>query len=936
MGQGQGACGCIHQAADAVDEIEAVVQETNTNGAATTLVSSGKKQISLDGGCEFHSEAPVEDVEELISIIEFVPLFMQLSSEQHTMLASAFTTLKYKEGETLYKRGDEGNEFFIIADGTVSLVEKGETSTLSKGDWVGLSALTRRTVRRATVIAESDVEVLKLMRAAFRSIGMYQQLNIVRRNTIIAHDDIDRDISTRPPSDKSPSDVKVIVDALKADTNLNELYELDDSMVNSLTELAWEEIVEEDCEIITYGSTDADYFYIVKSGEFELMSPSDTLNRSSLRSDNAVEGGTSPTRQRGGNSPLRQFSKGRWSPTRPRSRSAMQSPPRRSATGLSGVSSQASGVSGVSSAQLTQSSGMSVSGEPLSAGFYSSEVLFGGSEGSVFSEESIYSPSFPVNAILQSRGFVVAGGSFGELALHELSNPAATVIARQKSVVWVIDRNIFKRILVRSGDKSVRYAEYLQRNEAFMDLQLAEKMEIAKGLNEARFATGEHITEQNTKGDTFHILIEGEVKFLKDGKEFKRFKATENDVLMFGEQVLLDKDKSLCPETVTVVSETAKTVHMNKAGFELLLAPLAQLQKRGLKGRSTVKDRKTLLKSHSFWSSEGSREGPHILRKDLTVLGRLGCGGFGVVDLVEHNDTKKTYAFKSVSKAFLVIQRQHQLIINEAKIQVMCSSPFIVKLYETFADYNNLLFLLELMLGGTVIRAYIQHELFGSVAHCQFYVASSVYAFAHMHELNIIFRDAKPENMLLGSSGRMKLADFGLAKVSVGKTYTMCGTPHYTAPETCTGKGHAHEVDWWALAVITFELMAGDLPFDTSPTVSAQVFGKIKLGFGRVDFPPSMKGQCEDFVKGIGNLSPTERLPMKKGGIDNIKNHVWFKDFNWKALLDEALEPPYKPVVKNKRDLANFDFDAENLPPVVDFEEYDDGSNWDADFATSA
>merc|ERR1711953_66898 len=95
-----------------------------------------------------------------------------------------------------------------------------------------------------------------------------------------------------------------------------------------------------------------------------------------------------------------------------------------------------------------------------------------------------------------------------------------------------------------------------------------------------------------------------------------------------------------------------------------------------------------------------------IYRKDLTVEGLLGCGGFGAVELVEHNETKNTYAMKSVSKGYIMKCGIMKCMINEKQIQWMCDSPFIVKLHETFNGEQNLYFLLEPVLGGELFSTY--------------------------------------------------------------------------------------------------------------------------------------------------------------------------------------------------------------------------------------
>jgi len=332
--------------------------------------------------------------------------------------------------------------------------------------------------------------------------------------------------------------------------------------------------------------------------------------------------------------------------------------------------------------------------------------------------------------------------------------------------------------------------------------------------------------------------------------------------------------------------------------------------------------------------------GEQIFRDDLASICLLGCGAYGEVELVQHNITKKTYAMKVLNKASVTLKQHQQLVMREKTIQMSCNSPFLVRSYETFNEPESLLFLLELMPGGTVHDAYKRHELWGSKAHCHYYMGSAVYALEYMHERTIMFRDLKPDNMMLNALGKLKVCDFGLAKATVEKTYTSVGTPEYLAPEVITGKGHLHDVDWWTAGIVTFELMTGYTPFasEHDDMNQCELFQRVRRGMDLIVFPEAVSGPCEDLVRALAQVLPTERLPMKGGGVDNIKTHPFFGDFDWAGLLDETLVPPYIPVVRGRRDTRNFSVDEltpERLPAKLPYKDYDDGSHWDVDFATS-
>jgi len=170
----------------------------------------------------------------------------------------------------------------------------------------------------------------------------------------------------------------------------------------------------------------------------------------------------------------------------------------------------------------------------------------------------------------------------------------------------------------------------------------------------------------------------------------------------------------------------------------------------------------------------------------------------------------------------------------------MLDHPFILKLHHTYKDSIYVYFLLELALGGELFTFLRRREKFDEPS-ARFYIASVVLAFEHMHTRSIAYRDLKPENLILDSQGYLKVVDFGLAKVVLDRTWTLCGTPDYLAPEIILNRGHDKAVDYWALGVLIYELIAGVVPFfaeDPMQVYSLVLTGNIKfpVHFGYVIF----------------------------------------------------------------------------------------------------
>jgi len=187
--------------------------------------------------------------------------------------------------------------------------------------------------------------------------------------------------------------------------------------------------------------------------------------------------------------------------------------------------------------------------------------------------------------------------------------------------------------------------------------------------------------------------------------------------------------------------------------------------------------------------------------------------------------------------------------------------------------------------------------------------------FEYMHSKNIVYRDLKPENILIGADGYLKLTDFGFAKYVDGRTYTLCGTPEYLAPEILLNKGHGKPVDWWCLGILIYEMLAGIDPFNDEDPMA--IYQKILKG--KVKFPRAFDKNAKSLVKHLLVADLTKRYGNLKGGANDIKTHRWFSDIDWEQLLQKKITPTYKPSIKSKGDTSNYSTypESNELPKPV-------------------
>lgn len=250
------------------------------------------------------------------------------------------------------------------------------------------------------------------------------------------------------------------------------------------------------------------------------------------------------------------------------------------------------------------------------------------------------------------------------------------------------------------------------------------------------------------------------------------------------------------------------------------------------------------------------------------------------------------FAMKILRKTHLVRRRQIERTRTERKVLSVVNHPFIMKLHYAFQSPDKLYLVLDYCPGGELFFHLSRFRRFPERV-ARFYAAELLLALGHLHKRGIIYRDLKPENVLLDAEGHVKLGDFGLAKAGIqhaceGAT-SMCGTPEYMAPEVLAQQGHGFCVDYWGLGMLVYEMMTGLPPWYT--TDRTRLFRRLRSA--PLDIPSYFSPSSANCVTVLLERNPRRRLGVT--GIRAAMEHEFFRSISWRALYGRRVEAPIRP-----------------------------------------
>jgi CRP-like cAMP-binding protein/tRNA A-37 threonylcarbamoyl transferase component Bud32 len=490
------------------------------------------------------------------------------------------------------------------------------------------------------------------------------------------------------------------------------------------------------------------------------------------------------------------------------------------------------------------------------------------------------------------------GDFFGERALITGDPRVANVTATSSCTCLCLSRDTFEKVLgPLQGliDMAMRKRTLLGvpifSNSKFQPHELARLTDL---IVEMTFPPGTILAEEGKPANqNLYIIRSGSVAVANHDGVINNLR----DADYFGDKSLKEVDGTPSKQTITVQTETSCGV-LAKKDIESVIGSIQRL------GQPLAPGRPTLDESIRF--------------KDLVKFRILGVGTFGKVWLVSHKRTGTPYALKQLSKREIIGHHQVEGVIREKNIMASLNHPFVVNLRNTYQDDRNLYMLIALVQGGELFSV-IHTETRDGIpnGNSRFYAACILESLAHLHQRCICYRDLKPENILIDQRGYCVLVDLGFAKIVVDKTYTLCGTPEYLAPEIILSKGHDKGVDYWAFGVLIYEMLVGRSPFYSYGTDQVSLFKRIVQV--KYSFPPGglVHDLAQDLIQRLIVRRQANRLGCLSRGDMDVRDHMWFSIIDVDKLLRKQIPPPWIPRIKDPLDATHFDSyrHLENEPP---------------------
>lgn len=527
--------------------------------------------------------------------------------------------------------------------------------------------------------------------------------------------------------------------------------------------------------------------------------------------------------------------------------------------------------------------------------------------------------------------------SFGELALMYNKPLQASVRAVTNVTLWTVRREDFRGILM-SKFSNLSSLKVLRSVDLLSRLTILQLSQISDSLSEVSFSNGQAIANKDAGVLGLYIIQKGRVKLIFDSEivhkpntrslvagnpKEEKYIQTNKEISLektegsyFGEWMLAGEQVGLI--NAVAVGDVACFV-LTKEKFEDVVGPLTKISQN---------DRKPMDYSPSL-SMEPKSITPSNFAKvklsDLEWKRSLYSTDCSEIGLVHLKDTEDLLSLKRFSKHKVTSLNKEALVLKEKNLMksLSSSSVFVPTVLCTCADQTYAGILLNTSIACSI--GSILHTPFDDVA-AKFCAASLVTALEDLHKEGVLYRGVNSD-VMLDRTGRIQLVDFRFGKNIYGeRTFTICGSADFLAPEIVQGKGHGFPADWWALGVLIHFMLLGEMPFGSWRQNELDTFAKIAKG--QLYLPQTLSPEAVDLITKLLDVEESTRLGTK--GAESVKTHPWFIGIDWKGIADRTFPIPREIITRITQHLEyhSDQSGASHLSPPSNIEELNTTPEW--------